>query len=256
MKNFKIKLVAVLSACLLFGGLGVAPVVGFAEETNAPVESVESVETSVETPEEEQTEETPTEEPTVENSEVSEPVEEEKTEEETSAPVENHTFENFLAWTEQEAERYGYGEQYKQALEAIKTAATEKQITISTLCSLGLMAAVVCYIIYKKVTDAKFKKAVIELLETFDNLKDKTNELVKGTNDNSTLEEKNGEEIRNVKKKSHATMTSVYYLTEAFMNFVEGVDMKDTKKQYVLRKCNAALKEIDGEVSRNEDNEG
>ena len=259
--NLKLKIATVLTACALFAGLGIAPVAAYAEETSA-----EKVETSVETPENETVEETPVEEETVENN--GDTVTEDVTEGETVSPVpeeneteaedvkEEHSFEEFLAWTEKEAERYGYGEQYKQALEAIKTAATEKQITISTLCSLGLAAAVLCYMIYKKITDAKYKKAVAKLSAILDTQQEKINELVKGTNDNSNLEGRNGAEIELTKKDVRRVKRSLAYSTEAFMHFVEGVDMKDTKKENVLRKCSAALKEIDGEVKEDEDNEG
>lgn len=260
--NLKLKIATVLTACALFAGLGIAPIAAYAEETSV-VEAVEA-ETSVETTENETVEETPVEAETVENNDDT--VTEDVTEEENAAPVpeenetedvkEDHSFEEFLAWTEKEAERYGYGEQYKQALEAIKTAATEKQITISTLCSLGLAAAVLCYIIYKKITDAKYKKAVAKLSAILDTQQEKINELVKGTNDNSNLEGRNGAEIELTKKDVRRVKRSLAYSTEAFMHFVEGVDMKDTKKENVLRKCSAALKEIDGEVKEDEDNEG
>lgn len=262
--KLKAKIVTVLTACALLAGLSIAPVVAYAEETPV-IDTENSVETSVSVEDEQSTEETETSENTevsesVESEEITESVPETPAEEEIAVEEEkeDHTFEEFLAWTEDEAERYGYGEQYKQALQAIKTAATEKQITISTLCSLGLAAAVICYMIYKKVTDAKLKKAVFEMLNTFETLRGKLNELVNGTNVNSELEGKNGDEIKLTKKDVKKLKRSIAYYTEAFICFAEGVDMLDTKKERVLRKCNAALKEVDEveEVITDENNKG
>ena len=190
-----------------------------------------------------------------ESASVGEEVEEtESVENSAVLGTEANTFETFLAWTEKEAERYGYGNEYKDALEAIKTAATTKQVTISTLASVGLAAAIVCYIIYKKITDKKFRQQVASLLLSYKQQVEKLNELVEGTNENTKTEQEIKQEEAELKAQMQKTTEALACLIGGFMHFADGVAMKDTKKAEVQRDCINALRKIDGEVVVDESN--
>lgn len=164
-----------------------------------------------------------------------------------------NTFENFLAWEEKEAERYGYGDEYKNALELIKTAATTKQVTISTIVTGLLWLLGVGYIVYKKVTDKKNRAKIGELGSQVSAQLKKLDELVDATNANSKSEEIIKKETEELKKEMNATVLALQGFVNGFMHFAEGVKMKDNKKDEVLRDCNNALHLID-EVQANENN--
>ncbi len=192
-----------------------------------------------------------------EESTVSEEVGEDEETGENSAVLEGetNTFENFLAWTEQEAERYGYGDEYTAALEAIKTAATTKQVTISTIGSFSLAAVFISYLIYKKVTDKEFRQNVADLVDTSLEQFDKLNELVDGTNANGKTEEEIKAEEQALREEMRKTKKALEGLIMGFMHFSGRVGMSAANKEEIQRDCINALHEIDGGVSGNEDNE-
>ncbi len=163
-----------------------------------------------------------------------------------------HTFEDFLAWVEQEADRYGYGDEYAAALETIRTAASEGQVTLSTISSFLLMAAIIAYTIYKKVTDKKFKDDVSALSSALSSQFNKLNELVDGTNSNTKTEEEIRAEEQALKDETKKVKDALENLINGFMHFTSHVSMKDEHKAEVQRDCSKALKSIDGEVKTDE----
>lgn len=176
----------------------------------------------------------------------------------TSESVENsddveHNFKDFLAWAEQEAERYGYGDKFTAAVEAITTAATQKQVTLSTIWSVAVTIAIIAYTIYKKVTDAKFKAEVSNLSNTLHDQLTKMNELVEGTNNNTKAEEEIKAEEEKLKEEEIKIKNSLSYLINAFMHFSSHVGMSEIHKDEVKRDCIKALNCIDGEVKADED---
>lgn len=164
-----------------------------------------------------------------------------------------NTFENFLAWAEKEADRYGYGDEYRIAFEDIKNAATTKQVTISTIVNGALLFLGTCYMVYKKVMDKKNIAKVNELSGQVKAQLGKLDELVDATNNNSKSEEIIKKETEELKKEMNATVLALQGFVNGFMHFAEGVKMKDNKKDEVLRDCNSALHSID-EVQTHEDN--
>lgn len=164
-----------------------------------------------------------------------------------------NTFENFLAWVEQEADRYGYEDEYRRAFEDIKNAATTKQVTISTIVNGALLFLGTCYMVYKKVMDKKNIAKVNELSRQVKAQLGKLDELVDATNNNSKSEELIKKETEELKKEMKATVLALQGFVNGFMHFTEGVKLKDMKKDEVLRDCNNALHLIDG-VQANEDN--
>lgn len=235
MRNLKLKIVAMLAAITLSFGWVLSPVPVLAEETSVELEE------------------------TQESVEVEEVVEEEKTDENTAEnsailESEENTFENFIAWAEKEADRYGYGDEYRRAFEDIKNAATTKQVTIATVVNVLLWVVGIAYLIYKKVTDKKKLSSLIEIVKQTEAQAKKLNELVDATNDNSKTEEEIKKETEALKVEMKKTNEALTGFINGFMHFAESVKLKETKKDEVRRDCTNALKSIDGEVTSNENN--
>ena len=245
MKKLKITILSALAFVAVSFGFAFAPMTAFADEpATSAVESVETPEKSVETGE--NSADSTTGEEVVDSAETGE----------NSAVLEGgaNTFENFLAWTEKEAERYGHGDLYKDALESIKTAATTRQVTLSTLSSLAIVVCLIAYILYKKITDKKFRQQVAILILSYQELVQKLNELVAGTNENTKTEQEIKKEEAELKSEMKKTTEALACLIGGFMHFAEGIALKDTKKAEVQRDCINGLKKIDGEVVVDESN--
>ena len=178
--------------------------------------------------------------------------------------VENHeitseersdTFDDFLAWTEEEAEKYGYGDEYGVAIEAIKTAATQKQVTISTIASAILAAAVLAFIIVQKVKDIKYKRSVTGLSKSVEDLVMGTNSLIDETNANGKTGTETKAKTAKIEKEEKKIERALALFISAFLRFTDGVKLGDNKKQEVQTSCLAALREIGERGDGNEDNE-
>lgn len=242
MRKLKLKIVTALATLAVLFGFAISPVTVLAEEQTISEQTSEIVaKTSDSVTDEEITEKEKESENTQEKSEVLE--------------GETNTFENFLAWTEKEAERYGYGDEYRRAFEDIKNAATTKQVTISTVINSLLWVLGVGYIVYKKITDKKSLAKLSYIVSQAKTLLDKLNELVDATNENSNTGEKTRQETAELKAEMKKTAEALTGLINGFMHFADGVQLKNSRKDEVRRDCTNALKKIDGEVVSNENNE-
>lgn len=232
MKNLRTKILTAFAAVALSFGWVLSPVAVSADEIAENTQESVVVEDVIET--EETSEKTP------ENSAILE--------------SETNTFENFLAWAEKEADRYGYGDEYRLAFEDIKNAATTKQVTISTVVSAVLLLSGIVYIVYKNVTDKKNLAKLADLAVQTSAQAKKLNELVDATNNNSKTEEEIKKETAELKADMKKTQEAISGLINGFMHFAESVKFKETKKDEVRRDCTNALKSIDG-VTNYENNE-
>ena len=178
---------------------------------------------------------------------------------------EETTFEDFLTWAQKEAEKYGYGDEYTAAMEAIKAAATQKQVTLSTIASAALAITVLVLLVYYKCKDKKFKDAIIAINDKLDgkldtqrdglnSLIDGENALLEGKNQMLDCETKNGQKTEELKTEVQAIKKGFSAFISAFLRFTDGVKLGDNKKTEVQTNCLNALKEIDGEVRADEDN--
>lgn len=232
MKKFIKKLLMATAAIALAFGFGIAPINASAEET------AETPEISAETGE-------------ISNDGTAG----EKTPVEGETGVET-TFDNFLAWAQTEADRYGYGEDFAGAVEAVKTAATQKQVTISTIASVGLALTVIGFIIFHKIKDKKYKAALIELAGKLDGKLDDsikgTNALIDGENALIDGETANGKTAADTKAEVQSIKRCLSAFVFAFLRFTDGVKLGENKKTEVQANCLNALKEIDGEVKADE----
>lgn len=239
MRKLKLKLVTAFATLAVLFGFSLSPVTVLAEEQTISEQTSEIVaETSDSVTAEEITEKEKESENTQENSVVLE--------------SETNTFENFLAWTEKEADRYGYGDEYRRAFEDIKNAATTKQVTIATVINTLLWVLGVGYIVYKKIMDKKSLAKLSSIGKQAGTQLNKLNELVDATNKNSKTEEEIRKETAELKAEMKKTAEALGGLINGFMHFAENVKLKETKKDEVRRDCTNALKSIDGEVTSNE----
>ena len=67
----------------------------------------------------------------------------------------------FLEWVQKYADEAGIGDEYAKAVEAIKAAASEKQVTISTVASVAQLVVFLVYLIYTNVKNGKLKNQVV-----------------------------------------------------------------------------------------------
>lgn len=233
MKHFK-KIVVMLASIALAFGFYYAPAISIAS-----AQSVETVYLSSDSFVEE------TEQDSNEIEEGAQDTEEEKS---------NPTFDDFMAWAQEQAEDFGYGDEFADAIAAIRLAATEKQVTISTIASVSLAAFVLVMIIVNKVKDAKWKKALSNISEKLNNLVDGTNGLIDETAKAEGEVGKTERTAEEIKEDVIALKRGMKAILLAFMHFTDGVNMKTVKKEEVQIDCLTAIKSFD-EVSADEDNE-
>lgn len=180
---------------------------------------------------------------------------------ETQDKVET-TFDDFLAWAQQEADRYGYGEDFAGAISAIKAAATQEQVTLSTIASGALAFLILAYIVVKHVKDKGYKKALVSFVKKFDEKVDSsikgTNALIDGENAMLNNEAVNGKITAETKAEVQSLKKCLRLFISAFLRFTDGVKLGDNKKTEVQSNLLSALKEIDDSTSEgvaNENNE-
>lgn len=229
MKKF-FKKIMLAFACFAFGvGISVSPVMAVAEEVETSVE--ESVETSsgLDTSEEIETSET--------------------TSEDVSSDTVDTTFEDFLVWiSEVVAKEYGYEYDFAAAIQAIKTAATEKQVTLATITSVGGALLVIILAIALFIRDRKYKEAFIKLSKIFDGKIDNsikgTNALIDGENTLIEYETANGKTAKETQEEVQSLKRAITAFLSAFLRFTDGIKMGDNKKTEVQSNLLSALKEL------------
>ena len=171
------------------------------------------------------------------------------TTEQTAGTGEETTFKDFLEWSKTEAEKYGYGDEYSAAIETIKTAASEKQVTLATISSLGVSAITIAYIIYKKVSDKKFRQNIAELAKTIDIEFEKLVEEIKELKTDEKEIAKCGKELQEegaqILEKITNEKNAIIGLISGFMHFTDGVKLNENKKAEVQRDLTKALGEIE-----------
>lgn len=233
MKKFINKILIIAAASLGFFGFGLCgPLVASAEEVSVIEEVVETSENDALNDEISSD--------TVTDEETLEPTEKEE------ITADDTTFEDFLAWAGEQAEQYGYGDEFKAATEALKVAATTKQVTLSTVASAVLAVLVLVVVISNKIKEGKFKQAIVELSEKLDNQVDGTNALITGTNAGNKTGEKTEKEVEKANAEIASLKKTLSLFINAFMRFTDGVKMQTSKKEEVQTSLLNALKEVEG----------
>lgn len=168
--------------------------------------------------------------------------------EETPAPDPEFDLDAFLAWVQKYADQAGIGSEYAKAVEAIKAAASEKQVTISTVASVAQLAVFVVYLIYTNVKNGKLKKQLKEVSEKLDLQLKGTNGLIDESN-------ANGETGQSTKKEVEALTKAFAHLLTGFTALTDRFNIGAESKEAVKREFNRAAREIDGETKEKSDEE-
>ncbi|MBQ5930507.1 MAG: hypothetical protein IIX02_06925 [Clostridia bacterium] len=249
MKKFIKKIMLACAVVAVSFGVAFAPVVAVAENADRTAGTEVSQELETKTTDTDTETLAPNEDTATEETEETPNTENDG----TGALVENPTFEEFLAAVQKEAEKYGLGEEYAKAIDNLKTAASTKQVTISTVCSAAVALGVLVYIIYSKVKDRTLKKEVHELFKLSKGQNDGTNALIDEANAVEKAVKETDEKTTEAKRELDNVQTAMSCLISAFLAFSDGHKYSETKKQEVERNCVKALKMIDG-GDKNENN--
>lgn len=153
----------------------------------------------------------------------------------------------FLAYVQKYADQAGIGDDYAKAVEAIKTAASKKQVTLSTIMSVAEFTAFLFYIIYLNSKNGKLKKSLITLSEKLDMQVKGTNGLIDESNANGQTATETKQEVAQLKSDMKSLKSGFTYLLSGLSSFVERFNIGAASKESVKREFNRAVKEIDGE---------
>ena len=168
----------------------------------------------------------------------------EETHEEEKESEKSFDLDAFLAFVQTYANEAGVGDEYAKAVEAIKTAASKKQVTLSTIASVLMLVVVSVYIIYTKSKNAKLKKLLLEVSEKLDEQVKGTNGLIDESNANNATGAETKKEVAEIK-------SAMSYLLTGLSAFVDRFNIGAASKESVKREFNRAAKAIDGETAIN-----
>lgn len=167
----------------------------------------------------------------------------------TTEITKEDTLKAFLDFMQKTADEAGIGDEYRKAVEAIKTAATEKQVTISTIASVAQLAVFIVYLIYLNVKNGKLKKAIIELSEKLDTQLKGTNGLIDESNANGELGKNTNKQVEEIKTDVNALKRSQIYTLNGLATFVDRFNIGAASKETVRTQFNKAAGEIDGAIT-------
>lgn len=225
MKKKRILNVLIVVVLIAFLAVCLGMTFGF---RSADVMTASAEESSIEAPQDSASE------PTSDDGEV----DKETSEEETGFDL-----DAFLEWVQKYADEAGIGDEYAKAVEAIKAAASEKQVTISTVASVAQLLVFVVYLIYTNVKNGKLKKQLKEVSEKLDLQLKGTNGLIDESNHN-------GQTGDSTKKEVEALTKAFAHLLTGFTALTDRFNIGAESKEAVKREFNRAAREIDGEYKK------
>jgi hypothetical protein len=162
------------------------------------------------------------------------------------------TFDDILGVFGGIAESEGYGSEWERIITQLKTAATEKQVTLSTVSVVVMLAVFIAYLVFKAVKRKEWKKTFKQLSDDLRAVSAVANEQLKGTNAlideanaNVKVSEKTKAETETIKKEEQKIEKALSLLISAFMTFSEGCKYSASKKSVVEINCAQALKELE-----------
>lgn len=154
-------------------------------------------------------------------------------------PVPDYDLDDFLAWVQGYADAAGLGSEFAAAVEAIKTAVSEKQFTISTIISVGVFLAVVVLLIKEHLS----KKNLAKLLaEVSDQLKAQT----EGTNGLIDESNANGKAVSQTKDKADRTAEALGHIVKGLSTLANRTNIGAAYKEQIQTEFNAAEKSLGG----------
>ena len=217
--------IIIFCAFILGVGIGVSSQNASAEELTRGADSVQD-NSSVDLSSEEETSQDS------ENESVTEPPVDD-----TETP--EYDLDDFLEWVQGYADKAGLGNEFKEAVDAIKTAASEKQVTMQTIMSVGVFAVIVVLIIVENVRKKNFIKQLAEMAERLKAQTDGTNGLIDESN-------ANGKAVAETKEKTDAITVSLKHLTKGLSVLANRTNIGAAYKEQIQEEFNAAEKSLGG----------
>lgn len=180
---------------------------------------------------------------------------------EETEPKDEITFDDLLGVFGCIAESEGYGSEWERVVEQLKTAASEKQVTLSTVAVIVLLAVFIAYLVFKAIKRKEWKKTVKQLSDDLRAVSAVANEQLKGTNAlideanaNVKVSEKTKAETETIKREEQKIEKALSLLINAFMTFSEGCKYSASKKSVVEINCAQALKELESLGGQDDEN--
>ena len=210
-------MVAIACFCVGFG-FGFAPIMAGAEEELPETNTTETV--------------------------VPETKEESKTE--------DITFDDLFDVFGNIAESEGYGSEWGRVISQLKTAASEKQVTLSTIAVCAMLSVFIAYLVFKRIKRKNWINTFKKLSDDLQAISTSVNNQVKGTN--ALIDEANANvkmcaetkaEAKIVQEEEKKIEKALSCLITAFMAFSEGHKYNEAKKSQVEINCTHALKELE-----------
>lgn len=154
-------------------------------------------------------------------------------------PAPDYDLDDFLAWVQEYADAAGLGNEFANAVEAIKTAASEKQVTISTIASVGVFLAVVVLLIKEHLSKKNLAKLLAEVSEQLKAQTEGTNGLIDESN-------ANGKAVSQTKDKADRTADALGHIVKGLSTLASRTNIGAAYKEQIQTEFNAAEKSLGG----------
>ena len=160
-------------------------------------------------------------------------------EEEPEEPAPDYDLDDFLAWVQGYADAAGLGNEFANAVEAIKTAASERQVTISTVFSVGVLLAVIVLLIKEHLSKKNLTKLLAEVSEQLKAQTEGTNGLIDESN-------ANGKAVSQTKDKADRTADALGHIVKGLSTLASRTNIGAAYKEQIQTEFNAAEKSLGG----------
>lgn len=160
-------------------------------------------------------------------------------------PSPDYDLDDFLAWVQEYADAAGLGNEFANAVEAIKTAASEKQVTISTIISVGVFLAVVVLLIKEHLSKKNLAKLLAEVSEQLKAQTEGTNGLIDESN-------ANGKAVTETKDKADRTADALGHIVKGLSTLASRTNIGAAYKEQIQTEFNAAEKSLGGAVDESD----
>lgn len=217
--------IIIFCAFILGVGIGVSSQNASAEELTSGADSVQD-NSSVDLSSEDETSQDS------ENDSVTEPPVDD-----TETP--EYDLDDFLAWVQGYADAAGLGNEFANAVEAIKTAVSEKQFTISTIISVGVLLTVIVLLIKEHLSKKNLAKLLAEVSEQLKAQTEGTNGLIDESN-------ANGKVVTETKDKADRTADALWHIVKGLSTLASRTNIGAAYKEQIQEEFNAAEKSLGG----------
>ena len=154
-------------------------------------------------------------------------------------PSPDYDLDDFLAWVQEYADAAGLGNEFANAVEAIKTAASEKQVTISTIISVGVLLTVIVLLIKEHLSKKNLAKLLMEVSEQLKAQTEGTNGLIDESN-------ANGKAVTETKDKADRTADALVHIVKGLSTLANRTNIGAAYKEQIQTEFNAAERSLGG----------